>query len=161
MGSISLATHMKRDLPECIRTSDPGSFAQRTIVERKPRIIAQVAETNMLTADARAALQDLLVEMTDGVVTHPFTKGRFASDALVVEERRTWEGQISAWAGRSWLDIPWYFAEAFFYLKLLAAVGHFEGAAPGPDPFAVLKQRELMGVNGGRDSARLILAAVE
>ena len=151
---------MRRDLPQCIWTSDPGSFAQRTIVERKPRIIAQVAETNTLTTDIRAALQGFLGEMRDGVVTHPFAEGRFSAEAFEVEERRAWDQQISAWAGRSWLDIPWYFAEAFFYLKLLAAVGHFDGPAPGLDPFAVLKQRELMGVNGGRDSARLILAAV-
>ena len=151
---------MRRDLPQCIWTSDPGSFAQRTIVERKPRIIAQVLETNTLTADVRAALQDFLGEMRDGVVTHPFTEGRFSAEAFEVEERRAWDQQISTWAGRSWLDIPWYFAEAFFYLKLLAVVGHFDSAAPGPDPFAVLKQRELMGAHGGRDSARLILGAV-
>ena len=30
------------------------------------------------------------------------------------------------YAGKTWLEIPWYFAETYFYRRLLEAVGYFQ-----------------------------------
>ncbi len=145
---------MEATLPPIIATSDPGSFARRTIVERKPKIIAQVLEVNRLAPAEKAALQALDREMRTGTVTSPLDGPGVPRGALAVEERAAWARGIGRYTGRSWLDIPWYFAEAFFYLKLLAACGYFTRA--GADPFAPLKERELRGPRGGLESAALL-----
>ena len=45
--------------------------------------------------------------------------------------------------GRSWLDLPWYFAETYFYRRLLEAVGYFQpGPWQGHDPYAAQKREE-------------------
>jgi hypothetical protein len=151
-------------LPPVIMTSDPGSFARRTIVERKPRIIAQVVETLGTGAESdamRVRLAALLQEMARGTLTSPLGGPLVHAGGLEPEERAAWEREITPWQGRSWLDVPWYFAEAFFYLKLLAACGWFRRPDPGPDPFAPMKQRELHGPGGGVEAASRLLHAVQ
>ncbi len=148
-------------LPPPLLTSDPGSFAMKTIVERKPRIVAQVLETNVVSGERRRALLGFVGEMRSGVVTSPFPGHGIPPAALSGEERATWERQLSLFAGRSWLDIPWFFAEAFFYLKLLDAFGFWTEPGAGRDPFAALKEEELCGANGGVERARGILRAVQ
>jgi len=43
---VSRSTRHDAGLPPPLMTSEPGSFARFTIVERKPRIIRQVIEDN-------------------------------------------------------------------------------------------------------------------
>jgi len=146
-------------LPPSITTSDPGSYAWHAVAVRQPRIIQRVMESNPLDDAARAALEQLSRENSDGVVTSPFRNGRIGPDSLEEEERRTWEERIKAHEGRTWFDIPWYFAEAFFYLKLLAAFGYYGG--DGRDPFHPQKEQELMDEHGGLSLARHVLDSVK
>ncbi len=143
---------MPRKLPEFIMTGDPGSFARRTITERKPRIIRDVIRSNTLMESARQKLHALEEEIGHGKVVNPFGGADFPPGAFEEEERKAWEQEIALYEGRSWLDIPWYFAESFFYLKLLIAAGYYEGDAP--DPFQALKDEELSGAEGGLYLAR-------
>ncbi len=61
-------------------------------------------------------------------------------------------GWAKAWQphrSKSWFNIPWYFAEAFFYRRLLEAAGYFGDSETGTknwqgvDPFLPRKQAEL------------------
>jgi uncharacterized protein with ATP-grasp and redox domains len=58
-------------------------------------------------------------------------------------------GWTEAWRphqGKTWLNIPWYFAESFFYRRLLEATGYFGGHGDtwtGTDPFKPRKLAEL------------------
>ena len=58
-------------------------------------------------------------------------------------DRPLWDRLVAPFAGRSWLDVPWYFAEAYFYRRLLEATGYFQ---PGPwqgfDPYGAVKGTE-------------------
>jgi hypothetical protein len=36
-----------------------------------------------------------------------------------------WNRELAAYQGRTWLEVPWYFAEAYFYRRLLEAVRYF------------------------------------
>jgi uncharacterized protein with ATP-grasp and redox domains len=152
-----------RVLPPPITAAEPGSYARYSVSVRLPRIIEQVIESNPVEASAREALRELAREIRDGVVTSPFPGGHVPPSSMDGEERRTWETQIAAQEGRKWLDIPWYFAEAFYYLKLLAAFGYFQAAAHGDpraaDPFRPQKERELFDPDGGLAMARRIMAA--
>ena len=72
-----------------------------------------------------------------------------------------WQQALQPLIGAPWLDLPWYEAEAAFYLRVLAATGYYERAAPGygRDPFASLKHAELER-NGPRLAAELAGAAL-
>ena len=147
-----------REPPPFISTGDPASFAMRTIVERKPRIIQQVIDTNPLTEAVRQRLGALRTEIAEGVVASPLGAG-VDPGSFAKEEWRAWEEEIARYSGHGWLDIPWYFAEALFYLKLLVAFGYYDRPS-SRDPFELLKERELVDSGGGLDLARLLLRTV-
>ena len=115
-------------------TSEPGSFARRTIETRKPRIIADVLSDTVYPAEVREALKALRHEIADGLV---------ASPPAGIPLYQEWLSEFRLWQGRTWLQVPWYFAESYFYVRLLSTIGYFEGRSE--DPFqrrkdAVLQQ---------------------
>lgn len=121
-------------------TSEPGSFARATIVRRKPLIIEDVLRDNDYPPEIRAALVALADEITHEEV-QPLSEP--------APDRDYWQAQWCPYAGRSWLDVPWYFAEAFFYRRLLEAVRYFQpGIWQGHDPFAAQKRRQIDGPGG-------------
>lgn len=122
------------DRPPPLMTSEPGSFARSTIVERKPQIIHQVIVDNRYPPDIVAALEAFRREIATQPV-QPLTE--------VAPDREFWNRKASAYHDRTWLEIPWYFAETYFYRRLLEAVRYFQ---PGPwhdlDPFAPKKRNQ-------------------
>jgi hypothetical protein len=51
-----------------------------------------------------------------------------------------WNGQLSLYPHCTWLEVPWYFAETYFYRRLLEATAYYQsGPLQGVDPF--LKQK--------------------
>lgn len=115
-------------------TSEPGSFARFTIMERKPGIIRQVIEDNDYPRPMVAALEEFGDELAR-LPIRPLAEQ--APDAAF------WNRAAAAHQGRTWLEVPWYFAETYFYRRLLEAVRYFQ---PGPwlgrDPFAPQKRQE-------------------
>ncbi len=104
-------------------TSEPGSFARATIVERKPAIIADVLRLSSTADGIRARLESLAAEITTLPVAPP-PEG--------IPLREEWETEYRRWRGRTWLEVPWYFAEAYFYTRLLSAIGYYEGSHADP-----------------------------
>ena len=146
-------------LPPYISTGDPRSFAERTITERKPAIIAQVVRENSLHGPDAEPFLGLLREIREGMVTDPFETYRFDPQSFEQPELAAWFRQIRAHVGKPWRRLPWYFAESVFYLKLLLAFGYYDPSSRlhGIDPFQQSKDRELMVDGGGRDIAEAIL----
>ena len=128
---------------------------------RQPRIIERVIESNPVDDSARHALLELSQENSKGVVRSPLHDSRLLPGCLEDDERRTWEEQIAPNEGRRWFDIPWYFAESFFYLKLLVAFGYYDGSKARRDPFGVQKEQELLDAHGGLAMARQVLKSVK
>ncbi|HXX39733.1 MAG TPA: damage-control phosphatase ARMT1 family protein [bacterium] len=122
-------------LPPPLQTSDPRSFARETFETRVPLIIQDALAVNAFPTEIRAALEDLHAEITSGVIR-----------ALreTTPDRTFWDRAFRPHAGRTWFDVPWFWAEAFFYRRLLEATGYF---GPGPwrgvDPFEKKKREEL------------------
>jgi hypothetical protein len=122
-------------LPPPLMTSDPGSFARATIVERKPQIIAQVIKDQAYPPEILGGLEAFREELRAGVI-QPL--GEDAPDAAL------WNGVLAAFAGKTWLEVTWYFAETYFYRRLLEAVGYFQpGPWQGRNPFQPQKQRQM------------------
>jgi hypothetical protein len=124
------------NLPPPIRTSDAGSFARHTFVERIPGILREALAQNDLPGGNRKALDALHAE-----VAH----GRVGGLSEETPDRAFWNAVSAAHVGRSWLDVPWYWAEAFLYRRLLEATGYFQpGSGHRLDPFASKKAAELL-----------------
>ena len=100
--------------------------------------------TNDYPAEIVAALRALRDEITGGVI-------RLLDEET--DDREFWDEHAREHVGKSWLDVPWYWAEAFFYRRVLEAVRYFQSTQktrdlrPGEfnrrDPFAPQKCAEL------------------
>ncbi|MFF1838723.1 damage-control phosphatase ARMT1 family protein [Streptomyces sp. NPDC058231] len=120
-----------------ILSNKAGSFAWGVLAERHPALIQQVRDAFPYGRRQHGALDALLDEITHGVV-----------EPLASSDQD--HGHWSEWGhehfGRRWFDIPFLWAESYFYRRLLGAVEYF-GTGPwqGIDPFAPFKQAELLG----------------
>jgi hypothetical protein len=121
-------------VPPPLHTGEPGSFAHESFRVRIPEILATTrAQLGPVPAGVDAALDELDRELRTGVL-RPLRE-----DA---PDRAAWDAAVAPHAGRSWLDIPWFFGETFFYRRLLEATGYFGGPLAGRDPFAAEKASE-------------------
>ena len=131
-------------------TSELGSFAHHTMTVRIPRIIDETVQLNSYSPDIERLLRNLKSEVLSGLI-RPLQEG--ASD------QRRWARLSRPYIGRSWLDVPWYWAEAFFYRRVLEATGYFQpGPWYGKDPFATRKQPELAPHAAPKDTNALLSA---
>ncbi|WP_432035236.1 damage-control phosphatase ARMT1 family protein [Streptomyces cucumeris] len=118
-----------------IRSDTPGSFARSVLAERHPALIEKVRDAFPYGPGQHRALDALRDECAEGVITPlPAT----AYD----------HGQWREWGrehfGRSWFEVPFLWAESYFYRRLLEAVGYFgPGPWQGVDPFRPFKHAEL------------------
>jgi len=122
-------------LPPPILTSEPGSFAQDTLRRRIPAILQEAIDLNPdFDLPVQRNLDELGTELRSGRI-----RG-LREDAPDVA---LWNEVSAPHFGRSWLDVPWYWAEAYFYRRLLEATGYFrEGRWRGFDPFGAKKRTE-------------------
>jgi len=115
-------------------TSELGSFARATIVERKPEIIRRVIADNAYPPEIVAALEAFRDEIASGLIA-PLSEG--APDVAFWNERQ------AQYANKTWLEVPWYFAETYFYRRLLEAARYFQpGPWQGVAPFAPQKRAQ-------------------
>lgn len=122
------------DRPPLILTSEVGSFAHNTLKVRVPAILRETIASNDFPAGIVAALEELYAELTGGTI-RPLREE--AADVAF------WHMAVAPFVGHSWLDVPWYFAEAYFYRRLLEATRYFQpGPWQGYDPFLPKKRTE-------------------
>lgn len=121
-------------LPPPIMTSDPGSFAQHTLKTRVHGILDEVIAANTFPEQIVSDLRALSREIAAGTI-RPLQEE--APDSTF------WAAAVAPYIGRSWLAVPWYWAEAYFYRRILEATRYFQ---PGPwyqvDPYGPIKARE-------------------
>lgn len=121
-------------LPPLLMTSEPDSFAFRSFKYRIPLIVEETIRLNRFPQDIRQALQALRSEILGGNIR-----------GLEEEtpDRAFWDEVSRPYLGHSWFEAPWYWAEAFFYRRILEATRYFQ---PGPwqgfDPYQAKKQTE-------------------
>ncbi|MET8680488.1 damage-control phosphatase ARMT1 family protein [Streptomyces sp. NPDC004647] len=118
-----------------ILSNNPGSFSHSVLAERHPALIRQIREAFPFTPHQQQALDALLEEITGGDIQPLDTSAH---------DHETWSVLGREHFGRSWFDVPFLWAESFFYRRLLAAIGYFDPRPwHGVDPFAPFKQAEL------------------
>ncbi len=121
--------------PPLLMNSEPGSFARNTMQVRVPAIIRETSALNEFSPDVHAALEDLARELEHGTV-------QFLREAT--PDREFWRAAWGEYAGRPWLDAPWYLSESYAYRRILQATRYFvPGPTQGLDPFRPKKLTEL------------------
>lgn len=135
-----------------ITGTDPESFPHSVLAERHPALIRKVRDAFPYGPAQHRALDALLRSAVEGTV-----------EAL--DGDAWWEAWgVDAYVGRSWFEVPFLWAESYFYRRLLRAVGHFgprPWSAPwsspwqGVDPFRPFKLAELAGPEAREEIAAL------
>lgn len=132
-------THPRRPplpLPPPLRGAEIGSFAHKTVVERLPRIVRRVLEENDFSPAVVNRLQTLLDEIPEHQI-------RLLRDTTAPDTAE-WSHYVSPHLDRNWLQVPWFFAETYFYRRILEATGYFYmGPEERVDPFAPHKAQSM------------------
>ncbi len=131
-------------LPPSLRGAEIGSFAHYTILVRMPKIARRVLAENSLSPEAIDKLESLISELPSGKIRQLTDVG--APDAT------GWQEMVAPYLHQDWLEVPWFFAETYFYRRIVEATGFFEvGHGQGSDPYRVQKQ---LGLENARIAIR-------
>lgn len=134
--SLTQPQQPRLPIPLPLMVSEEGSFAYYTITKRLPAIVKRVIAENDFPLFLVENLQLLAKELFDGFV-RPLTKDK-GPDVT------TWASYIEPFQGKRWFDVPFYFAEAYFYRRILEATNYFQTRQQyGVDPFALQKRQSL------------------
>ncbi|GET38772.1 hypothetical protein MiSe_35310 [Microseira wollei NIES-4236] len=151
-NSLSQSRFPKLPLPPQIMGSEIGSFAYNTVAHRLPDIAQRVIDDNKFplaikplqniksrageTPTPQEFLENSIVENLQTLIQElPYGKVRFLKD-IEAPDIAAWNNYLEPYQGNNWLDIPWYFAEAYFYRRILEATNYFiPGDWQGFDPF--------------------------
>lgn len=138
--------------PPPLHTSVVGSFAHDTLRVRVPEILARTrGQLGTVPVATARRLDELDAELRGGKLR-----------ALLepAPDRGFWDRAAAPHVGHGWLDLPWFFAEAYFYRRLLEATGYFGGGPlAGRDPFAVEKATEWSADEAPRRCAEMLRSA--
>lgn len=138
--------------PPVILTSEPGSFAHNTLKVRVPAILRETMAGTDFPPDIIAGLEALHAELVGGTI-----RGLREDAADVV----FWNTVSAPCIGRSWLDVPWFWAEAYFYRRVLEATRYFQpGPWQGYDPYLPKKRAEWAAGAAPRTVERLLSGLV-
>ena len=120
--------------PAPILSNVPGSFAEGVLLRRHPDLIATVRRLVPYPRQVQEALDALLGTLAGAIPELP-------ADA---HGAGFWRASAAGYAGRRWVDVPFLWAESYFYRLLLEATGYFRaGPWHGIDLFAPSKLAEL------------------
>jgi uncharacterized protein with ATP-grasp and redox domains len=119
-------------VPPPLRGADAGSFAEHSIVHRLPHIAQRVLADNPLTSAMRHRIEALIA-----AIPHR-TLEAFTDPAA--PDMPGWLDYVRPYLDHNWLQVPWFFAETYFYRRLVAMTDFFR---TGFDPFATQKQQGL------------------
>lgn len=132
----------KLPLPPAIVGAEPGSFARSTVLERLPAIASRVIAENDFPVEIVQKLEAIAAEIIAGSI-------RPLQDPEA-PDLADWQGYIQPFLGKSWVDVPWFFAETYFYRRIMEAIAHFPyGAWRCYDPF---KQQKHLGLTAAREA---------
>lgn len=148
-------SHPSLALPEPLRAAEIPSFTHTSVAVRLPNIARRALAENAFSPATVAQIQALIDEIPHGQI-------RLVHTPLDPDAAR-WAEYIRPYLGCNWLDVPWFFAEEYFYLRILEATGYY---APGEgvqrDPYSHQKKLGLISTRGPiRELAEKIEAAIQ
>lgn len=140
-------------LPEPLRASEIPSFTNYSVVVRLPDIARRTLKENHFAPKTTAAIEALIAEIPEGKIRQVVVP--------LAHDSAQWAGYIQPYMGMNWLEVPWFFAEEYFYLRILEATGYFHpGDGQGKDPYTSQKHLGLVSSRGAIHSLAEHTAAV-
>jgi len=122
-------------IPSPLIVSEEGSFAYYTFTNRLPVIIERVIAENNFSPSIVEKLKRLDKTLLEGLV-HPIDDEGI--DIIA------WANYVQPFLGKRLLDTPFYFAETYFYRRLLETTEYFATKTGEKiDPFELQKRRGL------------------
>lgn len=123
-------------LPPPLRGAEVGTFTHYSVATRLPDIARRVLAENDLPPASVAHIEALIADIPTAPI-RPL-------DEPLAPDAADWACYIAPYLGQDWLAVPWFFAEMYFYRRLLEAIGAFRpGPGQGLDPFAYQKRQGL------------------
>lgn len=129
-------------IPEPLRGADPNTWQFDTVSRRLPDIARRVGQENRLTKEQGAAIFQLADDIPQGRI-------RYLADADAPDSAE-WSGYIRPYLDQTWLEVPWFFTEMYFFRRILEATGYFvPGAGFGLDPYRLQKMEGMRAAGDG------------
>ncbi|HLP87179.1 MAG TPA: damage-control phosphatase ARMT1 family protein [Nostocaceae cyanobacterium] len=126
----------KLNLPSPLVGAEVGSFTEFTVTQRMPKIARQVITENQFADEVNQRLERLASELPRGYLQ------RLENDHNL--DFTDWEEYLKLYQNQRWVDVPWFFAETYFYRLILNITNYFRpGSGKGIDPFALQKSQSL------------------
>ena len=139
-------------LPDSFKGSNPDSWTYYSIVTRLPEIAKRIIIENDFSEEINNNIQTLINEISDGKI-------RLLNDDEM--SGISWNFFVIPYTGKTWLEIPWFFAELYFYRRILEAIGYFDYKTPyyKHDPYIYQKG---LGIEDGINKlGRLLQSQIE
>jgi hypothetical protein len=126
----------KLPLPAPLVGSERGTFTEFTVTQRMPGIARRVIAENNFSPNINESLENLANELPSGYLLP------LINDTNV--DFAAWEKYLEPYKGQRWVDIPWFFAETYFYRLILNITNYFlPGEWQGVDPSQLQKSQGL------------------
>ena len=126
----------KLSLPPSLIASLDGGFTEYTLTNRMPNIARRVIKENDFSAEINQSLEKLASELPSGDLL-PLVDDNGA-------DFTAWHNYLQSYQGERWVDIPWFFAETFFYRLIINITNYFRpGEYQYIDPFKLQKSQSL------------------
>lgn len=123
-------------IPDSLRGIEMGTFTYDSIVQRLPDIGRRMLGENNFLAPVKRKIETLLEEIPNAQI-RPI-------DDPDAPDASDWASYVAPYLNQNWLEVPWFFSEAYFYRRALEATGFFrEGPGYGADPFLYQKRQGL------------------
>lgn len=119
-------------LPEPFNGKDINGWARYSILVRLPEILERMIHDNQFDDEKVSQLYRLVEKIRRGTI-EPILDSQ-APDYM------NWRMYCKPYLGKSWLEVPWFFAEHYFYRKILEILGYFSHRVY-QDPFLQEKRR--------------------
>ncbi|MEH2114670.1 MAG: damage-control phosphatase ARMT1 family protein [Nostoc sp.] len=147
---VNISHIPKLPIPPSLLGSEIGSFTEFTVTQRMPAIARRVIAENNFSSEINTSLENLATELPTGFLQLLVndTAGDFS----------TWNTYLEFYKGQRWIDVPWFFAETYFYRLILEITNYFRpGVWQGVDPFELQKSQ---GLEASLDSIILLCEQV-
>ncbi len=126
----------KLPIPPPLVGLEIGSFTEFTVTRRMPAIARRAIAENNFASEMNTSLENLATELPSG-----YLRTLFNDTGVDVS---AWKKYLESYKNQRWLDVPWFFAETYFYRLILDITHYFyPGEWQGIDPFELQKTQGL------------------
>jgi uncharacterized protein with ATP-grasp and redox domains len=138
-------------LPDPYSCSEPGSFAENTLLVRLPEIARRIIPENQFPAEINQRLSAFIAELPDSRIQN--------IQDLAAPDQELWHQYLKPYQGLAWRDLSFFVCENTFYRGILQAVRYFQ---PGPTQFVdPYRYQKKLGLETSLPSIQSLAARAE